>query len=73
MPLGITAEEAAYFLFLLKQDIEMFGGLEKIKTKRFAKNIDFEGLINQLNIIAQIGDKAEDNKLCFWHTQDTNK
>ncbi len=73
MPLGITAEEATYILFLIYQDIELFGGLENIKTKMFAKNIDFESLINQLKIIAQIGDKAEDNKLCFWHTQDTNK
>ena len=73
MPLGITAEEAAYFLFLLKQDIEMFGGLEEIKTKRFAKNIDFEGLMTQLKIIAEIGDKAEDCKICFQHMQDTNK
>lgn len=56
MPLGINADEAAYFLFLLKQEICMFGGIENIKAKRFAKNIDFEGLMKQLEIIAQIGD-----------------
>lgn len=55
MPLGINAAEAAYLLFLIEQEIEMFGGIENIKTKKFAKGIDFECLITQLQIIAQIG------------------
>ncbi len=60
MNLGITAEEAAYLLTLIKEDIWTFGGIDKIKEKKFAKKIDFDSLIKQLQIIAIIGDKAEE-------------